>query len=236
VPGDSDSILKKFEGLAKRLDELERENKELREENQRLRQENDLYRQKIDKLIRHRFGRRSEMLDSKQLELLLKGLERQEAPPSAVLKTPRRPPQRKSQQPRLALNDENLPVEELIIEPPEVLDDPEGWTRISEERTSQLDWVPAQVIKRVYIRPRYVRKERFAIAKLPPQPIDKGMVGAGLLSHILINKYDYHQPLYRQADQPQDHGLLDGTVRGAAQAGVSPEGAPAGRGGLSSDR
>jgi len=53
----------------------------------------------------------------------------------------------------------------------------EGWKKISEERTSQLDWVAPKIIKRVLIRPRYVKAERFAIAPLPPQPIEQGMVG-----------------------------------------------------------
>jgi hypothetical protein len=52
--------------------------------------------------------------------------------------------------------------------------------------------------KEVYIRPRYVKQERFALAPLPPQPIEQGMVGPGLLAQILVSKYEYHQPLYRQ--------------------------------------
>jgi hypothetical protein len=43
-----------------------------------------------------------------------------------------------------------------------------------------------------------VKQERFALAPLPPQPIEQGMVGPGLLAQILVSKYEYHQPLYRQ--------------------------------------
>jgi transposase len=39
---------------------------------------------------------------------------------------------------------------------------------------------------------------RFALASLPLQPIEQGMVGPGLLAQILVSKYEYHQPLYRQ--------------------------------------
>jgi transposase len=74
----------------------------------------------------------------------------------------------------------------------------EGWKRISEEHTSQLDRVAPKIIKRVFVRPRYVKQERFASASLPPQPIEQGMVGPGLLAQILVSKYEYHQPLYRQ--------------------------------------
>ncbi len=33
---------------------------------------------------------------------------------------------------------------------------------------------------------------------MPPQPIAQGMVGPGLLAEILVNKYEFHQPLFRQ--------------------------------------
>ena len=87
---------------------------------------------------------------------------------------------------------------ETVIEPEEVQAQPEGWKKISEERTSQLDWVAPKIIKRILVRPRYVKAERFAIAPLPPQPIEQGMAGPGLLAQILVSKYEYHQPLYRQ--------------------------------------
>jgi transposase len=86
----------------------------------------------------------------------------------------------------------------IVIEPLEVQAQPDGWKKISEERTSQLDRVAPKIIKRVYIRPRYVKQERFALAPLPPQPIEQGMVGPGLLAQILVSKYECHQPLYRQ--------------------------------------
>jgi len=48
------------------------------------------------------------------------------------------------------------------------------------------------------LKPRYVKQEIFALAPLPPQSIEQGMVGPGLLAQILVSKYEYHQPLYRQ--------------------------------------
>ena len=82
------------------------------------------------------------------------------------------------------LAEDRLETQEIVIEPEEVQAQPEGWKKISEERTSQLDWVAPKIIKRVYIRPRYVKQERFALAPLPPQPIEQGMVGPGLLAQI----------------------------------------------------
>ena len=75
----------------------------------------------------------------------------------------------------IAPSEDKLETNEIVIEPTEVEAQPEGWKKISEERTSQLDWVAPKIIKRVFIRPRYVKAERFAIAPLPPQPIEQGM-------------------------------------------------------------
>ena len=161
--------------------------------------ENRLLRQKLDQYIRHYFGgQRNEGLDKHQLELLLQGLPNvialptPEAKPAAVSRLGTPHPVRRM------LAEDKLETQEIVIEPAEVQAQPEGWKQISEERTSQLDWVAPKIIKRVYIRPRYVKAERFALAPLPPQPIEQGMVGPGLLAQILVNKYEYHLPLYRQ--------------------------------------
>jgi transposase len=137
-------------------------------------------------------------LDKHQLELLLQGL-----PNVIALPTPEPKPAAASRlgtphPVRRMLAEDKLETHEIVIEPEEVQAQPEGWKKISEERTSQLDWVAPKIIKRVFIRPRYVKAERFAIAPLPPQPIEQGMVGPGLLAQILVSKYEYHLPLYRQ--------------------------------------
>src|SRR5476651_3167 len=171
----------------------------LEAENTRLKNENRMLRQKLDQYIRHHFGgQRNEGLDKQQLELLLQGL-----PNVIVLPTPESQTstvtRRGTPHPvRRMLSEDKLETHEVVIEPAEVQAQPDGWKKISEERTSQLDWVAPKIIKRVIIRPRYVKAERFALAPLPPQPIEQGMVGPGLLAQILVNKYEYHLPLYRQ--------------------------------------
>src|SRR5208282_2707781 len=136
--------------------------------------------------------------NQQQMEMLLQGL-----PNVIALPVPEPKPASASRlgTPHLVrrmLAEDKLETHEIVIEPEEVLAQPEGWKWISEERTSQLDWVAPKIIKRVFIRPRYVKAERFALAPLPPQPIEQGMVGPGLLAQILVSKYEYHQPLYRQ--------------------------------------
>jgi transposase len=174
-------------GLSARVATLESENTCLREENARLHQENRLLRQKLDRYIRHYFGgQRNE------------GLANVVTLPAPDLK-PVTPSRNGTPHPvRRMLAEDKLETYEIVIEPEEVQAQPKGWKTIIEERTCQLDWVAAKIIQRVFIRPRYVKVEQFAIAPLPPQPIEQGMVGPGLLAQILVSKYAHHLPLCRQ--------------------------------------
>ena len=193
------TLLKKFEELSARVATLEAENHRVMQENLQLKNENQLLRQKLDQYIRHYFGgQRNEGLDKHQLELLLQGL------PNVVALPTLEPKPASASRPgtphpvRRMLAEDKLETLEIVIEPEEVKAQPRGWKKISEERTSQLDWVAPKIIKRVIIRPRYVKDEGFALAPLPPQPIEQGMVGPGLLAQIVVNKFEYHLPLYRQ--------------------------------------
>jgi transposase len=193
------TLLKKFGELSARVSALETENGRLREENTQLQTENRLLRQKLDQYIRHYFGgQRNEGLDRHQMELLLQGL-----PTVVALPTPEPKPAAASRlgtphPVRRMLAEDKLETHEIVIEPEEVKAKPGGWKKISEERTSQLDWVAPKIIKRIFIRPRYVKAECFAIAALPPQPIEQGMAGPGLLAQVILNKFEYHLPLFRQ--------------------------------------
>jgi transposase len=179
------ALLEKFEEMSARVVALEIENR--------------LLRQKLDQYIRHYFGgQRNEGLDKNQLELLLQGLPNVIVLPAPKTETTTANGNGGKHPVRRMLAEDRLETHETVIEPEEVKAQPDGWKKISEERTSQLDWVAPKIIKRVLIRPRYVKAECFAIAPLPPQPIEQGMVGPGLLAQILVSKYEYHQPLYRQ--------------------------------------
>jgi len=194
------ALLQKFEELSACVAALEADKQHLQADNACLQQENQLLRRKLEHYIRHYFGgRHNEGLDRRQMELLLQGLPNVITLPAAVNQSAPRPcPTGQVHSVRRVLAEDKLETQEIVIEPEEVQAQPEGWRKISEERTSQLDWVAPKIIKRVIIRPRYVKQERFALAPLPPQPIEQSMAGAGLLAHILVQKYADHLPLFRQ--------------------------------------
>ena len=79
-----------------------------------------------------------------------------------------------------------------------------------EEVSEQLDYVPASLFIRQFVRPKYACsscQEHVAIAAKPPQPIDKGLPGPGLLAQVITSKYGDHTPLYRQEDILARHGV-----------------------------
>lgn len=104
--------------------------------------------------------------------------------------------EKKKHQGRNALP-EHLPVREVIIEPQE---DTTGLKKIGEEISETLEYTPASLVKRRTIRPKYAKLDNdgVIIADLPSRPIDKAIVEACLLSHILVSKYIDHLPFYRQ--------------------------------------
>ena len=94
----------------------------------------------------------------------------------------------------------HLPVEEIHLEPEQ---DTTGLKCIGQEVTSELDYTPAKLFVRKYIRNTYALPdgEGIVIANLPARPIDKGIAGPGLLSNILVEKFVDHLPLYRQIER-----------------------------------
>jgi transposase len=110
---------------------------------------------------------------------------------------------------------ENLPVIEIVIEPEDV--DPEKYKRIGEERTRTLEFEPGRLYVKEIVRPKYGLKDNTAlpdegkssvlIAPLPLLPIYKGLPGASMLTEILLQKYEYHVPFYRQVQAFRHLGL-----------------------------
>ncbi len=83
-------------------------------------------------------------------------------------------------------------------------------TVIGEEKSEQLEHVPAKTIVIEHIRKKYACKQceqTIKTAKAPKQPIPKSIAGPGLLAHILVSKFSDHLPLYRQEQILQRIGI-----------------------------
>ena len=165
-------------------------------------------RQKLDALARRLFGKKSEQLDSAQLQLLFQELE---APGPAVGKglgplapeaAPARPKQAQPRRDRTPRVPAHLPVIEEVIVPPQVQAAPGAWRQMGEEITERLDFEPARFFCHRTIRPKYVRRGELdavpVIAPLPPCILEKSIATPGLVAQILVAKYCDHLPLYRQ--------------------------------------
>ncbi len=82
---------------------------------------------------------------------------------------------------------------------------------IGRETSEQLEYIPGTLKVIEHVRVKYACRacqEQVAIAAKPPQPIDKGLPGPGLLAHTVLSKYGDHLPLYRQEDILARHGVL----------------------------
>ena len=98
---------------------------------------------------------------------------------------------------------ENIQVVEERLEPADKTCHRCGKDRclIREETSERLDLIPAQLIRRRTLRPIYVcncGKDQSPVqTPMPPQVIEKGLCGPGLLTRVVLAKYLEHRPLYR---------------------------------------
>ena len=83
-------------------------------------------------------------------------------------------------------------------------------TKFGEEISEQLEFIPASLLVIEHVRFKYACKhcqEQVAVAEKPPQPIEKGIPGPGLLAATITGKYCDHLPLYRLEDVFARHGV-----------------------------
>ncbi|QDV33442.1 IS66 family transposase [Tautonia plasticadhaerens] len=171
----------------------------------------------VELLLRRQYGPRSERLDPDQLRLFADDKPEEgeadipEPQPEAEGSARRRAWQQRGRQ-KLP---EDLPRHRIEYElSAEELSCPDCGrlrVKIGEELSEQLEYVPSSLHVIVHARSRYACRacqEHVAIAAKPPQPIDKGLAGPGLLAHVITSKYGDHLPLYRQEDILARHGVV----------------------------
>jgi transposase len=186
----------------------------LREVVPELQAENEKLWLLIQRLLRHRYGPRSEKLDLDQLQFGLED-EEQGAAEGEAAEDAAAPERRRRTQPanrnRGALP-VHLPRYEVVIDI-ESRDCPccgGALHQIGEDRTEQLDIVPSQLRVKVLCRPRYAcRACEGAVvqASAPERPIDGGMATEALVTHVVVSKFCDSLPLYRQAQMLKRQGI-----------------------------
>ena len=159
---------------------------------------------KVDELARKLFGRKTEKLDPNQLALIdfeALGLEapapaepeEDEAPAKPRRRAKRKRPSKELPRRRV---EHPLPDEERICPCCD-----EMMPAIREEIHEQIDYKPAsfEVIENVTFvyGCRKGCDEKIVSSTKPPQMVEKGLPGPGLLAHVMVSKYCDHIPLHR---------------------------------------
>ncbi len=201
--------------LQEQAAQLEAENAELREQ---LKEAQLL----IAELRRELFGPKADQLtpeQEEQLQALNKDLQDEAQRPAPVsdqvLEHEDRAARRRRQRRRgrHPLPD-HLETETVTIEPDEKVCPCCGkpLDRIGEEVSEEIDLIPAKLIRRRAVRPKYACRCGEAgvrIAPLPPRLIPQSRLGLGLAVHILLSRFDDHLSFYRLEQQFRErHGIV----------------------------
>ncbi len=176
---------------------------------------------RLAKLLRERFGRKSEKIDASQLRLFLEEALRPEPGdaesdvpdvplPSPTVRLKTQPSKKSGRRPFPA----DLPREEIVLEPS--ADEKvcaicgKDKVCIGHERSETLEFVPASFKVLVHARAKYACRPcegQVVIAPVASKPIDSGVPGFGLLADVLVKKYADHCPLHRLRGIYRRHGV-----------------------------
>lgn len=213
----NESLSSKNEILSAKIDSLEVNNDALAQKNKELKALNDWYRRQF-------FGQKSERLlhdtavSAKQLSLSGEGYEPEESPPpqSTKVKEYERS-HRKNEiefaEPESQLKfDKHVPVEEVRVANPvtEGLSE-EQYEVIGEEVCYKLAQSkgPYKVIK--YIRPTVKVKSTGELSTAPvtaaASAIERSIAEVSFIAGLLLDKFQYHLPLYRQHQRLTASGI-----------------------------
>jgi transposase len=183
---------------------LTTKNKDLETENEFLREQLRLFRAR-------KFGKSSEKSD-RQLEMLeLQVEESEESGAIAIEAEETAKTGADKKRPKRQKLPDHLPRTDILLPPEETCPDCGGveFRKIGDDISETLEYVPSSFKVNRYIRPRCacVNCEKVVQACVPSKTIDKGKAGAGLLAHIMVQKYCNHLPLYRQSQMYEREGV-----------------------------
>jgi transposase len=222
-----DELVAEYERLKALAERLQTENAALQGQLQTQKQD---YEQRlaeaqaqIDELRKQLFGSKADRLTPEQKEQLkqlnqdLQDEAQRPAPVSGQIlqKEDRaiRRRQERRQRKRRPLP-EHLETETVTIEP-ELKICPccgKPLQKIGEEVSEEIDMIPAKLIRRRTIRPKYAcpcGEAGVNIAPMPPRLIPQSRLGLGLGVHIVLSRFDDHLSYYRLEQQFEErHGIL----------------------------
>ena len=161
-----------------------------------------------------RFGRSSERLSEEQISLALEDIEAGIAAENAKAEQHSEAARRHGAKQRRANRGRlpaHLPREEVVIEPESKIC-PCGCTLhvIGEDVSERLDRIPAKLRVIVTRRPKYACRactDGVIQAPAPSRLIEGGLPTEALVADVLVSKYAWHLPLYRQAQMLQTEGV-----------------------------
>jgi transposase len=173
--------------------------------------QNDRLRHLLKQLQRMQFGRKSEKLSPDQLGLALEDIEQAIAKSEAVIeKQVPDLPRAKRHANRGALPGHLPRLHQTIA--PEDTNCPccrAPMHVIGDETSERLDVIPAQFQVIVTHRPKYACRacEKIVEASAPEHLIKSGIPTEALVASVLVAKYGWHLPLYRQAKMLSMQGI-----------------------------
>jgi transposase len=164
-------------------------------------------RHQLDVLCQRLFGKKSERVDPRQLQLALAQLANEPGPITEPVEmdsgetpvrghTRRRPTGRRP----LPAHVPRRRVEIDIADADRQCACGHTRTRIGEDVSEKLEYEPASFVVIETVRPKYACPhchEGVVEAPAPPQAVERSLAGEGLLAHVVVSKYVDHLPLHR---------------------------------------
>jgi transposase len=187
------------------------------QENQVLREQVSTLQSQLDWFKRQRFGRQSEKrltVDNSQQADLFAALDIPQTPAVPEEKETITYQRKKSRD--HAVNDSGLrfddtvPVETIEIDNLELADVPaEQLTFIDEKITYRLAQRPGSYVVLKYVRKVFKRQDNqtIVVAPAPDNVLDKSVADVSFLAGMLVDKFMYHLPLYRQHQRLAQSGI-----------------------------
>jgi len=215
LPTDPETLRLLLSQAAMEIADIASERDAARAERDRAIEQNERWRHLLRQLQRARFGRSSEKLDPDQMQLALEDIEQavargeaEDEKHDATLKAARtkvRSQTRKSLPAHLARI-------EVVIAPQDTLCPCcQGRMHvIGEDKSERLDVIPARFRVIVTRRPKYACRSCESSVVQAPAPerlIKGGLPTEALVAQILVSKYAWHLPLYRQAQMLASQGI-----------------------------